>query len=262
VGEPFAVGEAPVVVFSPVTVAAGGGGFLVAFPTRDAGVGARVLDDSGKLQSESVVSVPRSNGCGYPAVAYRARANEYLVGFSCGLPPGEGSQPPQTQYVRRLNASGAALAPPVPVITPRYTSFGNGEIALAYNARSDQFLFVGQNRRRIRTRRLDGAGVPIGRVRTLRRVSSDFEAGEVEVGFDPRASRYLVAWDGSRRRGRHYGQALFSTRVDGRGLERGPESLRAGASPSAASSRGALGGFLVGFSDRRFERALVRLVVR
>jgi hypothetical protein len=258
VGETFAVGEAPVSAFSPVALAAGRSGFLVGFRSPTGGVGARVLDISGIVQSESVVSTPMSNGCGFPAVAYRARADEYLVGFSCGLPAE--AQPPQTQFVRRLDASGGALGSPVPVITPRNTRFGNGEVALAYNARLDQFLFVGQNRRRIGTRRLDGAGAPVGPVRTLRRPSFEFEASSPRVGFDPRAGRYLVAWRGHRRR--DYGSAVFSTRVDSRGVERGPEAVRTEVSPSAVQSRGALGGFLLGSSEHRSDRALVRFLAR
>jgi len=102
----FVVGEGPVDSAFPVAITAGAkaGGYLVAF-SSDVTVRARVLDGSGNVVAETGVS--QRSGCSFPAASYRERANEYLVGWACGLPPSEADfrQEPQTHYVQRLSRS-------------------------------------------------------------------------------------------------------------------------------------------------------------
>lgn len=255
----FSVGGEPVVTGSSPGLVAGNG-YLVALSAPDTTIHANTLDGHARVIASEKIS--QREGCGNPTGAFRSAANEYLVGWSCGLPAVAGQQP-QTQYVQRVASSGTEIGPDVPILSPRYTVRGSGELALAYNSRSDEFLLVGQARRRIRSRRLRGDGRPLGSVRTLRRVSVKFEARYPTVGFDPRAGRYLVVWTADRQRGRRgVSETLFASRVDQRGIERKPESARRGGIVASIASRGGRGGFLITFYDGRRNAGLIRHVSR
>lgn len=249
----FSAGDAPVSYEFQPSVAAGArnGGYLVAAGAVTEGIEVRALDDSGGVLSSSTLALSSSkvarSECGEPNLAYRSAADEYMLAFACGLP--DENQPPQTQYVQRLAPSAVALKAPVVVIGPRYTKRGTGETALAYNPHRDEFVFVGQTRSLMRTRRLRGDGKPIGPVRTLKRVSAGAEAAAPTVGFDPRSRRYLVTWVVFRRGRTDVPRSLFATRLSEEGVERGPESLRRGDIflPTVVA-RGPSGGFLLVFS--------------
>lgn len=242
---------------SPQLVASGRDGrYLVAFRSTAGRINSRLLDRAGGLIAEHRVSRRRGD-CGRPTVSYRARVGEYLIGWACGL-PGDTGQAPQTQYVQRISARGREVGRDIPVITPRVSRFGSGETALAYDSSTDHFLFVGQARERIRTRLLAGGGKPIGRVRTLRRLSYPLEAGGPSVAFDSRRDRYVVVWQAYRRGlppTAPDASSFFATSVDRRGVESGRSVVVLSRAPArevfpftSVIARGRSGGVLVTFS--------------
>ena len=246
----FPVGRARVSTFAAPSLAASErtGGYLVAFDATNGAVGARVLDSRGTEVRETRLSSRRD--CGREvASAYRSRTDEYVVGWACGL-PGEDFAPRVTQYAQRLSGSGREVGGDVRVVAPRHTRYGNGEVDLAYSARFDQFVFVGQCRALICVRRLDGRLRPLGPVRLLRRVSYRVETGSPTVAFDDRAGAYLVVWSAWRRiDSRDVARSLFATRLSARGVESARETLLSAARgdlPSVVATGGS-GGFLVSF---------------
>lgn len=245
VGPRIALGEGLRGSSSLPVVVGGKSGYLAVFDPGAAGLHASPLDALGIPQGDT--EVVRGPNCGAPTAAYRDRANEYLVGWVCRA---NGEQ--LTYYVQRLAESGAKLGQPRAVIPPKYAREG-GEVDLAYNSSLDQFLFVGASVRQIRTRRLDGAGQPIGPIRSLRRRGYQLFAQNPKVGFDPRTRRYLVLWisDYRGRRGQSV-ESLFATTVGQRGIETEVTSTRAGFfGASSVASRGSLGGFVVGLNSDR-----------
>lgn len=254
VGPTIALGEGLRDPYSLPVVLGGKSGYLVVFDPGAGGVHALALDALGAPQGDT--EVVRRENCGAPTAAYRDRANEYLVGWVCRA---SGEQ--LTYYVQRLAASGAKLDQPRAVVPPKYAKEG-GEVDLAYNSVLDQFLYVGGSARQIRTRRLDGAGQPIGPIRSLRRRGYQLFAQSPKVGFDPRTRRYLVLWISDYRGQRAQSvESLFATTVGQRGIETKATSMRVGSfGASSVASRGSLGGFVVGLNSDR--GAFVRVFPR
>lgn len=245
VGATIPIGEGLLGPSSVPVVLGGKSGYVVVFDPGPGGVHAVVLDALGAAgQGTEVV---RRENCGAPTAAYRDRADEFVVGWVCRA---NGDQ--FTYYAQRLAESGAKLGQPRVVIPPKYARQG-GEVALAYNPVLDQFLFVGGSVQQIRTRRLDGAGQPIGPIRSLRRRGYQLFAQSPKVGFDRRTRRYLVLWISDYRgRRAHSVESLFATTVGQRGLEAQATSTRIGAfGASSVASRGAVGGFLAGLNSDR-----------
>lgn len=254
VGPEFPIGEGLVSPYSSPAVVGGASGYIAVVDPGAGSVHALVLDSAGAPQRDAVL-VERPN-CGGPTAAHRVHADEYLVGWVCRA---DGEQ--LTYYAQRLSSSGAELGPARAIIPPRYTRSG-GEVAVAYNPVLDQFLFVGGSTRHIRTRRLDGAGQPIGPIRSLGRRGYQLFAQSPKVGFDARTRRYLVLWVSDYRgRGGQSVGSLFATTVGQRGVEAKAPTTRIGPfGASSVVSRGATGGFLAGLDSDR--GSFVRLFPR
>lgn len=242
----FAVGRGTLSDAAQPVVASGSGrGFLVAFETSGATIRARLLSKLGRLVRETH-RLSGSSACGDPQAAYRSRAREYLVEWSCDARQGSSV----AHHARRVRTSGATAGGDLVVMAGGRVRAGSGESALAYNPLHDEFLLVTQGFATIHTQRLRGRGAPVGPVRSLPGRSFNVEARFPTVAFSPPMGRYLVGWIGFRRGpASDPVQALHLVRIDASGKARGPVSVsNERADFPSIASKAPREGFLVGFA--------------